>query len=234
VRELAIDQTFTPIRKSDKYIITDPKLTKIRDEIAAEMRSLPCYHRSPFLCEYLINALAIIARCYRDGHQFSPLLAIADQYDDAFFKSQLEGLINGKMVDIARVANEKRKRCEEYTAIDMSVHSLAVWHSYLGLHARWVLGVRHNKERGASKRRYCSQEGCGNQLVQGGVCQKHGASVKRRCCSQEGCSKQAQQGGVCVKHGARGKRCSQKGYSKQVVQGGVCAEHGARKRGRSL
>ena len=59
-----------------------------------------------------ISILDIIARCYRHGHQFSPLLTIADQYDDAFFKSQLEGLINGKMVDIVRVANEKRTRFE--------------------------------------------------------------------------------------------------------------------------
>jgi hypothetical protein len=58
-RELAIDQTFTPTRKSDEYVITDPKLTKIRDEIAAEMRSMPCYHRDPFLCEYLIKSLAV-------------------------------------------------------------------------------------------------------------------------------------------------------------------------------
>jgi hypothetical protein len=57
--DMAIDQTFTPTRKSDEYVITDPKLTKIRDEIAAEMRSLPCYHRSPFLCEYLIKSLAV-------------------------------------------------------------------------------------------------------------------------------------------------------------------------------
>jgi hypothetical protein len=56
-RDLAEDQTFTPTRKSEDYIITNPKLTKIRDEIAAEMRSLPCYHRSPFLCEYLILLL---------------------------------------------------------------------------------------------------------------------------------------------------------------------------------
>jgi hypothetical protein len=42
----------------------------------------------------------IIGRCYRDGHQFSPLLTIPNQYDDDFFKSQLEGLINRKMVDI--------------------------------------------------------------------------------------------------------------------------------------
>ena len=47
--------------------------------------------------------------------------------------SQLEGLINKKMVDIVRVANDERTRCEEYTAIDMTVNSLAVWHSYLGL-----------------------------------------------------------------------------------------------------
>ncbi len=35
------------------------KLTEIRDEIAAEMRSQPCYHRDSWLCEYLIKALAI-------------------------------------------------------------------------------------------------------------------------------------------------------------------------------
>jgi hypothetical protein len=96
----------------------------------------------------------IIGRCYRDGHQFSPLLTIPNQYnDDVFFKSQLEGLINRKMVDIVRVANEKRTRCEEYTVNDMTVKSLAVWHSYLGLHAMWVLGVRHGKKRGAKKRK---------------------------------------------------------------------------------
>ena len=50
-RDLAEDQTFTPTRKSEENIITNQKLTKIRDEIAAEMRRLPCYHRSPFLCE---------------------------------------------------------------------------------------------------------------------------------------------------------------------------------------
>ena len=58
-RELAIDQTFTPTRKSEESIITNPKLTKIRDGNAAEMRSLPCYHRSSFLCEYLIKSLAV-------------------------------------------------------------------------------------------------------------------------------------------------------------------------------
>ena len=63
-------------------------------------------------------------------------------------------------------------------AIDISVISLAVCHSYLlGPHARWVLGVRHDKERGARKRKYCSQEGCGNRVQQGGVCVKHGAIV---------------------------------------------------------
>jgi hypothetical protein len=91
-------------------------------------------------------------------------------------------------------------------AIDMTVNSLAVWHSYLGHHARWVLGVRHDKERGARKRKYCSQNGCDNQIVQGGVCVKHGARVKR--CNQNGCDNQVLQGGVCVKHGARKRRRS--------------------------
>jgi hypothetical protein len=47
---------------------TDPKLTKIRDGIAAEMRSLPCYHRSPFLCEYLIKSLTVIQPDDRPVH----------------------------------------------------------------------------------------------------------------------------------------------------------------------
>ena len=112
----------------------------------------------------------IIGRCYRNGHQFRPLLTIPNQYDDDLFMSQLEGRINRKMVDIVRVANEKHTRCEEYKAIDMTVlNSLAVWHSYLGLHARWVLGVRHDKERGARKRKCCSQDGCGNLVQQGGA-----------------------------------------------------------------
>jgi hypothetical protein len=125
---------------------------------------------------------------------------IPNQYDDAFFKSQLQGLINRKMVDIVRVANEKRTRCEEYKAI-------------------------HNKEWDARKRRYCSQNGCDNQVIQGGVCLKHGA--RRTRCSQDGCDNQVQLGGVCVKHGARVMRCRQEGCGNIVVQGGVCLKHGA-------
>jgi hypothetical protein len=112
----------------------------------------------------------------------------------------------------------------------MTVHSLAVWHSYLGLHAKWVLGVRHDKERGARKRKKrCSQDGCDNQVVQG--CKQHGASVK--LCIQEGCDNQVVQGGVCIKYGARVKRkklCSLDGCYKQVQQGGVCIKHGAKRR----
>jgi hypothetical protein len=95
------------------------------------------------------------------------------------------------MVDIVRVANEERTRCEEYTAIDMTVNSLAVWHSHLGLHARWVLGVRHGKESGARKLKYCSQDGgVWSSMVrgnEGGVCDKHGAIVsttKNACCEE--------------------------------------------------
>jgi hypothetical protein len=92
----------------------------------------------PLKSDVQVTIMDIIDRCYHDGHQFSPLLTIPNQYDDDFFKSSLQSLINGKMVDIVRVANEERTRCEEYKAIDMTVHSLAVWHAYLGHHARWV------------------------------------------------------------------------------------------------
>jgi hypothetical protein len=53
------------------------------------------------------------------------------------FKSLLRRLIDGMMIDIVRVANEKRTRCEEYKAIDITVTSLLViWHSYLCHQAR--------------------------------------------------------------------------------------------------
>jgi hypothetical protein len=176
-------------------------------EASLDDKNLLFVSRKPLKSNVKISILDIIARCYRDGHQLSSLLTIPNQYDDDFFfKSSLEGLIKRFMVDIVRVANEKRKSCEEeYTETDMTVHSLAVWHSYLGLHARWVLGVRHDKERGARKRKkLCIQEGCDNQVVQGGVCKQHGASVKR--CSQDGCDNQVVQGGVCKQHGAVKRR----------------------------
>jgi hypothetical protein len=56
---------------------------------------------------------------------------------------------------------------------------------------------------------YCSSEGCTNQVVNGGVCMRHGARVKR--CSREGCTNVAVQGGVCNRHGAKVKRCSSEG-----------------------
>ncbi len=57
------------------------------------------------------------------------------------------------------------------------------------------------------KHKQCSKEGCSNQVINGGVCIKHG--VKRKKCSFEGCTNQAvQQGGVCIRHGAKRKRCS--------------------------
>jgi hypothetical protein len=63
--------------------------------------------------------------------------------------------------------------------------------------SKGVLGVMHDKERGVKKRKRCrndgkrcSQEECGNLVVQGGVCVKHGAIVKVRHCSQDGCCRQ--------------------------------------------
>jgi hypothetical protein len=51
-----------------------------------------------------------------------------------------------------------------------------------------------------AKHKYCSAEGCTNQVQNGGVCMKHGAKVK--LCSAEGCTSRAQGGGVYKKHGA--------------------------------
>jgi hypothetical protein len=59
-----------------------------------------------------ITTLDIIHQCYCDGHQFRLLLTILIQYKDNFFKSLLQRLIDGKMVDIVRIANENRTCCE--------------------------------------------------------------------------------------------------------------------------
>ena len=62
-----------------------------------------------------------------------------------------------------------------------------------------------------TSKKKCSQKGCSNVVVRGGVCVTHGAMVKR--CSFDGCANGVFKGGVCWTHGANliKKRCSQKG-----------------------
>ena len=80
-------------------------------EASLDDKNLLFVSRKPLKSHVQISILDIIHRCYRDGHQFSPLLTIPKQYDDDFFKSQLKGLINRNMVDIVLIANEKHARC---------------------------------------------------------------------------------------------------------------------------
>mmetsp|Transcript_11607 Transcript_11607/g.19752 ORF Transcript_11607/g.19752 Transcript_11607/m.19752 type:complete len:126 (+) Transcript_11607:1071-1448(+) len=61
-------------------------------------------------------------------------------------------------------------------------------------------GKKTAKQGAMKKKRYCNSEGCTNQVVQGGVCTKHGA--KRKLCSSEGCTNQATRRGLCRRHGA--------------------------------
>jgi hypothetical protein len=77
-------------------------------EASLDDKSLIFVSRQLLKSDVQISIMDIIGRCYRDGHQFSTLLTILNQYDDDFFKSSIQGLINRKMVDIVRVANEKR------------------------------------------------------------------------------------------------------------------------------
>jgi hypothetical protein len=49
--------------------------------------------------------------------------------------------------------------------------------------------------------------GCTNQVVQGGVCRRHGAKTKQKLCIFEGgCTNLAVREGVCKRHGANKKR----------------------------
>jgi hypothetical protein len=81
------------------------------------------------------------------------------------------------------------------------------------------------KKQPKKKRRKCNVVGCINQVVKGGVCITHGATVKR--CSSKRCTNHAKRGGVCVTHGAKLKRCSFDRCNNHVVKGGVCVTHGA-------
>jgi hypothetical protein len=75
-------------------------------EASLDDKNLIFVSRKSLKSDVQISILDIIGRCYRDGHQFSSLLTIPNQYDDDFFfKSSLEGLIKRFMVDIVRVAN---------------------------------------------------------------------------------------------------------------------------------
>ena len=53
---------------------------------------------------------------------------------------------------------------------------------------------------------HCSNEGCANGTVKGGVCAMHGARTKRKRCSHEGCPNGAVKGGICVTYGARRRK----------------------------
>ena len=78
-------------------------------------------------------------------------------------------------------------------------------------------------QKGVKKQ--CSYEGCTNQVVNGGVCKRHGAKVKT--CSHEGCTNYSKNGRVCIRHGAKKKHCKHEGCTKHARKGGVCKRHGA-------
>eukprot|EP00977_Amphora_coffeiformis_P024051 scaffold14974_cov195-Amphora_coffeaeformis.AAC.58 len=83
---------------------------------------------------------------------------------------------------------------------------------------------------GTSKRvrRKCTVQGCGNRVVQGGLCISHGA--KRKTCKHPGCNKNVKKAGLCSTHGPARKRCDHPGCPKVAVQGGRCISHGAKKK----
>ena len=108
-------------------------------------------------------------------------------------------------------------------------------------------------KQGAKKKKRCSSKGCTNQVVQGGVCRRHGAKVKlcksrgcqnisiqgevcirhgakRKLCSSAECTNRSLKGGVCRRHGAELKLCSSEGCTNIVIKGGVCVKHGAKKK----
>lgn len=88
--------------------------------------------------------------------------------------------------------------------------------------------VENKLNRKLRPRRRCTVPGCGNRVVQGGLCISHGA--KRKPCGVTGCPKFVKNAGMCSAHGPRRKRCLVDGCEKAAVQNGTCIAHGARKK----
>ncbi|KAK1735718.1 hypothetical protein QTG54_013424 [Skeletonema marinoi] len=90
------------------------------------------------------------------------------------------------------------------------------------------------QEEHGAKRKRCNSDGCTNNVVNGGVCKRHGAKVEYKRCNSEGCTNVSVKGGVCVKHGANLKRCRSKGCTNYAQKGGVCIKHGQRLRSKNV
>ena len=71
----------------------------------------------------------------------------------------------------------------------------------------------------------CKTDGCDNNVVNNGVCKKHGAT--RIKCKFDGCDNKVQNNGVCIKHGATSIKCKFDGCDNYVRNNGVCRKHGA-------
>ena len=88
----------------------------------------------------------------------------------------------------------------------------------------------NGNESGPSKKKrkkyFCSVAECTHQVVNGGLCWRHGA--KKNFCSVVGCSKKAVNGGVCISHGAKKYICSVDKCTSQVMWRGLCGRHGAK------
>ena len=86
------------------------------------------------------------------------------------------------------------------------------------------------KKKKVGSKSICKHEGCTNNVVNSGVCYRHGA--KKRLCKHEGCTNVVKSDGVCLKHGARSMRqiCSMEGCTKFVQSKGVCWKHGVAKK----
>ena len=77
------------------------------------------------------------------------------------------------------------------------------------------------------KKKKCSHPDCNNQVVNNGVCARHGAT--RKLCSHPGCNNKVQNNGVCTRHGAirnARKKCSHPDGCSNIAQsGGLCIRH---------
>ncbi len=104
-----------------------------------------------------------------------------------------------------------------------------------------VSGDVRTKEKWRKKKRKkpkCTHPICTNNVVQGGVCKRHGAKVKaRKKCMHPTCTSNAVNGGVCIKHGAKvtRKKCTHPTCTHWARgEKGVCIKHGAKRSKRKV
>jgi len=76
----------------------------------------------------------------------------------------------------------------------------------------------------------CRHVGCANQIVNCGLCRKHGAISRPKMCTHFGCMDRVEDSDVCIRHSTHSEICTHERCSNQAKKKGVCKLHRAERK----